>query len=75
MKIVKVCMECGHEFEDDIEFDYTLSCPKCGNGDIYQPTKFDYSDISPEECFIIYHENKIACICNADEKELCLVEE
>ena len=35
----------------------------------------NYEEISLEECFINYHTNKIACICNADERQVIFVEE
>ena len=34
-----------------------------------------YNELNLEECFIKYHENKIACVCNADKKEIEFVEE
>ena len=34
-----------------------------------------YEDTTLEECFIKYHEYKIASIFNADNKEICFVEE
>lgn len=35
----------------------------------------NYKDITLEECFVKYHENKIASECNADNKEIEFVEE
>lgn len=75
MKIVKICMECGNEFEDDIKFNDILSCPKCGSGDIAQPTEVDYYDVSMEECFISYFTEHVVFECNGDRKEMVLVEE
>ena len=30
----------------------------------------DYNKITLEECFVYYHTQHIACICNADKKEV-----
>ena len=75
MKFQKICMNCGNEFESNKLFDSTLNCPKCLSGDVHQPTEIDYYDISPEECFIMYHEDKISCECNADKRQVIFVEE
>ena len=34
-----------------------------------------YEDITIENCFILYHEKKIASECNADNKNIKFVEE
>lgn len=75
MKVIKTCMQCGHEIEDDIKFDNTLVCSKCGSGDIEQPTEINYNEATLEECFIEYFINKIASVFNADKKEIIFVEE
>ena len=75
MKFNKVCMNCANEFETDKLFDNNLICPKCLSGNIYQTNTYNYDEISMYECFILYHVNNIACECNANKKEVCLVEE
>lgn len=75
MNIIKVCMECGKEIENNIKFDNTLSCLRCGSGDIYQLIELYYDEITLEECFAIYNEDKLACICNADKRQVIFVEE
>ena len=75
MNFIKICMECGNEFETNELFDNILSCSNCGCGDIYQVTEEDYIDITLEDCFAKYHTNKVACICNADKKQVIFSKE
>lgn len=75
MNFIKVCMECGNEFETEDLYDNTLSCNNCGSGDIYQASEEDYANVTLEYCFTFYHTNKVACICNADNKEVVFMEE
>lgn len=75
MEIIKICMECGNEFEDDIHCEGSLYCPRCGSGDVYQPEELEYDALTLEDLFIIYHKNKLACECDGDSKEICFMEE
>ena len=75
MNFIKICMECGNEFETKDLFDDTLICNKCGCNDINQLQEEDYSNLNLEDCFTEYHTNKIACICNADNKEVIFSKE
>ena len=75
MTFIKSCMDCSNEFETDKLNDNTLVCPKCGSGDIEQVSEAMYDEITLENCFELYHENKIACVCNADERKVIFVEE
>ena len=75
MNFTKVCMECGNVFEDTKLFNGQLSCPKCGCVDIHEPAEEDYHDITLQQCFETYHENKIACQCDGDNKLVIFMEE
>jgi len=75
MKIIKTCMQCGNEIEDDIKFNNTLTCSKCGSGDIDQLAELKYEDITIEEILEEYENNNIEFECHADEKEIEFVEE
>lgn len=75
MDFIKVCMNCGNEFEDSELFDATLTCPRCASGDIHHAMETDYQDATLEECFITYIKKKIACIFDADTKEIIFMEE
>lgn len=75
MNFMKICMDRGNEFEREELFDSTLSCPKCLSTDIYQVTEAEYDEITLENCFELYHENKVACMCNADEKSVIFMED
>ena len=35
----------------------------------------DYNKITVEECFVKYHTEKIACVCNGNERKIEFVEE
>lgn len=35
----------------------------------------NYNKITLEECFVYYHTGKVACECNADEKEVIFCKE
>lgn len=74
INIVKVCMECGNEFEDDIHFNNILTCPNCGSGDIHQPVEEDYDERSIGELEEIYTQTNIDCECNADRKQIMYIE-
>lgn len=75
MKFKKICMNCSNEFETEKLFDNILNCPKCLSGDIYQDKTINYEDTTIEECFIKYHNNKIANECDADKRQVIFVEE
>lgn len=70
MELVNVCMECGHEWEDN----NAISCPKCNSGNFNTETEYYYNDISLEDCFVLYHAFKKECICNADMKLVNVME-
>lgn len=36
MTFVKICTDCGYEFETDEQYSDILKCPKCGSGEIDQ---------------------------------------
>ena len=66
MNFIKVCMECGNEFEDEELFNDIIVCKNCGSPDIDQVQEISYYDISLEDCFIMYHTKQIACECDGD---------
>lgn len=53
----------------------TLCCIECGSKDIESVDKAEYNEIKVENCFILYHENKVACVCDADKKEVVFEED
>lgn len=75
MKFVKICMNCDNEFETEKLFEENITCPKCLSGDVFQPHEEYYKDITLEDCFCLYHTNKIACECFGDEKQVIFAEE
>ena len=70
MELMNNCMECGNEWEEN----NAISCPRCNSGDFYTETDYDYNDISIEECFVLYHCFKKGCICDGDNKQVCMEE-
>lgn len=75
MEFIKTCMDCGKEFEEKKLNNDTISCPKCGSGDIAQVSEAYYDEIKLENCFELYHEDKVACMCDGDKKQVIFVEE
>ena len=63
------------EFEKKELNNDKISCIKCGSGDIEQVSEADYNEIKIEDCFELYHESKVVCMCDADEKKVVFMEE
>ena len=75
MKYMKVCTDCGNEFETDKLYDNTLVCNKCGSGEIDQFNQYMYEDVTIEDCFVEYFLNKIISKFDADKKAVKFIQE